>query len=80
MEKQDEELILSLIDSDLELRKYYDEHVDLEQQLERLNARSYLSPEEEIERKRLQKLKLAGKDRMMEILLRHRSGLASNPH
>jgi hypothetical protein len=80
MEKQDEELILSLIDRDLELRKYYDEHVDLEQRLERLNARSYLSPEEEVERKRLQKLKLAGKDRMMEILGRHRSGQDSTPH
>jgi len=80
MEKQDEELIQSLIDSDSELRRYYEEHVDLERQLERFNNRSYLSAEEEVERKRLQKLKLAGKDRMMEILYRHRTGSASTPH
>jgi uncharacterized protein len=80
MEKRDEELIKSLIDRDVELRRYYDEHVDLERQLERFNSRQYLSPEEEVERKRLQKLKLAGKDRMMEILGRHRSGTAPTPH
>jgi hypothetical protein len=31
-----------------------------------------LTPEEEFEMKRIQKLKLVGKDRMMEILERHR--------
>jgi uncharacterized protein YdcH (DUF465 family) len=35
-------------------------------------GRSHLSPEEEVEKKRIQKLKLAGKDRIMEILSRHR--------
>ena len=31
----------------------------------------YLTAEEEIEKKRIQKLKLASKDRMMELLHRH---------
>jgi len=73
MEKQDEELIRSLIDRDVELREFYHEHVDFERQLARLNGKQHLSVEEEVERKRLQKLKLAGKDRMMEILFRYRS-------
>ena len=77
MEKQDEELILSLVGRDPELRKYYDEHTDLERQLESFKAKPYLSSEEEFERKRLQKLKLAGKDRIMEILGRYRSGSTS---
>jgi uncharacterized protein len=73
MEKQDEELIRSLMDRDAELRGHYLEHEDFKQQLARLNAKAHLSAEEEVERKRLQKLKLAGKDRMMEILYRYRS-------
>ncbi|MBS1192586.1 MAG: hypothetical protein H6Q97_565 [Nitrospirae bacterium] len=36
----------------------------------------YLSPEEEIERRRLQKLKLAAKDKMMEMLRRAKAGNA----
>lgn len=73
MEKRDEELILSLIDRDAELRKHYDEHREFERQLDVFNGRGHLSADEEMERKRLQKLKLAGKDRIMEILQRHRS-------
>lgn len=73
MEKQDEELIRSLMDRDAELREHYLEHEDFKRQLARLNGKAHLSVEEEVERKRLQKLKLAGKDRMMEILFRYRS-------
>lgn len=80
MEKRDEELILSLIEKDPELKRHYDEHVEFERQLDRLNGKSHLSAEEEVERKRLQKLKLAGKDRMMEILLRHRASAAPAQH
>jgi uncharacterized protein YdcH (DUF465 family) len=72
MEKQDEELIRTLIDRDQDLRRFYEEHVDLEKQLATLQHKHHLTPEEEIERKRIQKLKLAGKDRIMEILGRYR--------
>jgi uncharacterized protein YdcH (DUF465 family) len=72
MEKQDEELIKSLVDQDAELKKYYEEHLDLERQLATLQHKHYLTPEEELERKRIQKIKLAGKDRIMEILGRYR--------
>ncbi|MEA2624122.1 MAG: uncharacterized protein QOD06_167 [Candidatus Binatota bacterium] len=71
MEKKEEEAILSLTDQVPELRSLYDEHVDLKKKLERFNHKHYLTPEEEVEKKRLQKLKLAGKDRMMEILHEH---------
>ncbi len=72
MEKQDEELIKSLAENDSELRKYYQEHVAFEREIGVLNKKQHLSVEEEVERKRLQKLKLAGKDRIMEILGRHK--------
>jgi hypothetical protein len=80
MEKRDEELILSLVDKDPELKKHYDEHVEFERQIERLSGKSHLTSDEEVERKRLQKLKLAGKDRIMEILGRYRSGSAAAHH
>jgi uncharacterized protein YdcH (DUF465 family) len=72
MEKHEEELIRSLIDQDAELRRYYEEHLELERQLETLRHKHYLTPEEDLEKKRIQKIKLAGKDRIMEILGRYR--------
>ena len=72
MERKDEELIKTLLDRDPELKQYYDEHVALERQLADYQGRSHLTPEEEVEKKRIQKLKLAGKDKIMEILSRHR--------
>ena len=77
MEKHDEELIHSLIEKDPELKQHYDEHVQFERELSRFDGKPHLSAEEEVERKRLQKLKLAGKDRIMEILFRHRQGGAA---
>ena len=71
MEKYEEEKIRSLIDRDEELRKYYEEHLELEKQLERFQHKRHLTPEEDLERKRIQKVKLAGKDRIMEILGRY---------
>jgi uncharacterized protein YdcH (DUF465 family) len=38
-----------------------------------MNRRPYLSTEEDIERKRLQKAKLAGKDKIERILAPHRA-------
>jgi hypothetical protein len=73
MEKKDEELIQSLLEQEPELRHYYEEHADLERKLGIFQQKLYLTPEEELEKKRLQKLKLAGKDKIMEILSRYRA-------
>jgi len=72
MERKDEDLIKTLLDRDAELKQFYEEHVTLERQLADFQGRTHLTPEEEVEKKRIQKLKLAGKDRIMEILARHR--------
>jgi len=72
MEKKDEELIQSLLDQEPQLRRYYEEHVDLERRLATYQQKVHLTTEEEVEKKRLQKLKLAGKDKIMEILSRYR--------
>lgn len=73
MEKHEEEMIRSLIDRDAELRRYYEEHLELEKRLAALQHKHFLTPEEDLEKKRIQKVKLAGKDRIMEILGRYRA-------
>ena len=64
---------MSLLEHDAELKFYYDEHVALEQQLAEFNRKLYMTPEQEIEKKELQKRKLIGKDRIMQILDKHRA-------
>jgi len=73
MEKKDEELIQTLIPHDEELKRFYEEHVLLESQLADLNRKLYLTPEQDLEKKQLQKRKLSGKDRIMQILEKHRT-------
>jgi hypothetical protein len=72
MEKEDELIISKYINSDEELKRYVDDHRRLETELEKFNKRVYLTTEEEMERKKLQKKKLLGKDRILEILSRYR--------
>jgi uncharacterized protein YdcH (DUF465 family) len=76
MEVREEALIRSLMETDTELRHYYEEHVELKRRLEELRQKPHLTEDEEVEQKRIQKQKLAGKDRMMEILSRHRQPAA----
>ena len=72
MEDNDLVLIRRLIPKNKELKTLWDEHLEYEAKLEQLNKRRYLSTEEEMRRKELQKLKLKGKDRIAEILRGHR--------
>ena len=72
MEKHEEDLIRSLLERDSELKRYYQEHQELERKLERLQHKLHLTSDEDVEKKRIQKMKLAGKDRIMEILGRYR--------
>lgn len=73
MEKRDLDLIQKYISVDPELKRYMEEHEEFERKLEELNRRIYLTPQEEIERKKLQKLKLAGRDRIEAILAKYRA-------
>ena len=72
MENREEQTIVSLLDKDAELKKFYEEHQELEKKLADFQHKHFLSPEEEVEMKKIQKLKLAGKDRIMELLGKHR--------
>jgi len=72
MEKKDLDLIEKLIDSDDELRKHVEEHKRFEKILEDFGQRIYLTPEEDLEQKRIKKLKLKGRDRIERILAKYR--------
>jgi len=72
MEKRDEELIASLLDTEPELKELMAQHRELGDRVDELSKRPYLTTEETIEKKRLQKLKLAGRDRIESILARYR--------
>lgn len=72
MEQRDEELIRQHLSDDGELKALYEEHLELKNRLEVFRTKLYLTNEEELERKRIQKLKLASKDKLMMALHRHR--------
>jgi uncharacterized protein YdcH (DUF465 family) len=73
MEKRDLEIIQKYSSTDAELKRHMEEHEEYEKKLQEFNRRIYLTPGEEIERKRLQKLKLAGRDRIESILAKYRA-------
>ena len=72
MEKSEENLIAKHIKHDDELRKYVEEHRQYEKTIEEYNQRVYLTSEEEMEKKRLQKMKLLGKEKIYTILSKYR--------
>lgn len=73
MEKADAELVARWIEHDPELKRRMEEHQEFERQLEEYNRRPYLTAEETVERRRIQKLKLAGRDRIEQILAQYRA-------
>ena len=72
MDPKDEALIADVAKENEELKKLWEEHMEYKQKIGELDRRAYLTPEQMVERKRLQKYKLAGKDRIEEILSHHR--------
>jgi uncharacterized protein YdcH (DUF465 family) len=74
MEETDLQLIRKIIPKDQELKRLWDEHLEYEEKLDQFNKRRYLSTEEEIRRKEIQKRKLQGKDKIEEILRKYRNG------
>jgi uncharacterized protein len=75
MEMDEKALIEHLTQTNSEFRQLLEEHLQYEQQLEEFNKLRYLTSEQELEKKRVQKIKLRGKDRMAEILKEYKSRL-----
>ena len=64
----DHEIMEALRKENEEFKKLSDEHKDLERLLTEIDRKVYLNADEEMERKRIQKLKLLKKDKMAEFV------------
>jgi|CZKS01.1.fsa_nt_gi uncharacterized protein YdcH (DUF465 family) len=73
MENTQDELKAHLMKTDEEFRHLAEQHAQYHTQLEALEAKPRLTPEEELEEHRLKKLKLRLKDQMNGIVSRHRA-------
>ncbi len=68
MGQTQEAKMAALIEKNPEFKSLVQEHRMLDDKLKELDRKVYLTPDEEMERKRLQKLKLAKKDQIARIL------------
>jgi uncharacterized protein YdcH (DUF465 family) len=75
METEESALIEQLKQTNPEFRQLAEEHLRYERQLEELNNVRFLTSEQEVEKKQVQKIKLRGKDRMAEILKEYKTHL-----
>jgi uncharacterized protein YdcH (DUF465 family) len=71
MEADEVRLIESLISDNDELRQLWQDHQYLNQKLDAMSAQTYLTAEEQLQRRQMQKRKLAGRDRIAAILAEH---------
>jgi len=70
----EQEIIELLKKESEEFKKLDEEHRNLKNTLVEIDRKVYLTTEEEVERKKLQKLKLIKKDRMAELIREYRKG------
>ena len=68
MGQSQEAKIAALAGKDPAFKTLVQEHRSLDDKLKELDRKVYLSPDEEMERKRLAKLKLAKKDKIARLL------------
>ena len=79
MVTSDMELIETLTKENEEFRKAKETHAEYAKQLDELEKKPYITPQDEVEIKVLKKKKLACKDLMEKILLQYRKGSPKDP-
>jgi len=75
---KENEIVELLKKEDEEFRKLSEEHRSLDVLLADMDGKRYLTPEEEFERKNIQKQKLLKKDRMAELLREYKKSQSMN--
>jgi hypothetical protein len=72
MEQYELELIAKYGKQDRELSKLWEQHLEYEKQVEKLESKTNLTPQEDSELKQIKKLKLAGKTKIQQLLEKYR--------
>jgi uncharacterized protein YdcH (DUF465 family) len=67
MESYERERIEKAVGTNFELKKLYEQHLELDQKLKKLGKQRFLTKQEELEERRLKQLKLRGVERMLKI-------------
>jgi len=75
---KEQEIVEFLKNENEEFRRLSEEHRNLDEFLVEIDSRRYLTPEEEIERKNIQKQKLFRKDRMAELIRKYKESHSIN--
>lgn len=73
MEQLQEELKAHLMATNEEFRTLAAKHADLKRQVDAIETKPRLTPQDELEENRLKKLKLRVKDHMNEIMARYKA-------
>lgn len=71
MERNQDELKAHLMATDESFRRLAEQHAEYKKQIEQIEAKPRLTPEDEIEEQRIKKLKLRLKDQMTDIMARY---------
>jgi hypothetical protein len=71
---KEEEIVEVLKKKSAEFKKLTEEHRNLEELLARIDNKRFLTPEEEVERKTIQKKKLLKKDKMAALVRAYKKG------
>ena len=74
---KEQEIVEALRRESEEFRRIEEEHRALDERIAEMDKNRYLTTEEEMERKKLQKKKLAMKDQMAELIRNYRSAHAA---
>ena len=64
----EQNLLETLIEENSRFRMLYEEHSIFEKQLSEYEKKSFLTPQEELEKNKVKKMKLVGKDEMKKIM------------
>ena len=76
MEQVQDELKAHLMATSEEFRQLVAQHADLKRQVEAIEAKPHVTPEDEVEEHRIKKLKLRLKDQINEFMAHHKQQVA----
>jgi uncharacterized protein YdcH (DUF465 family) len=75
---KEQQIVERLKKENEEFKRLSEEHRSLDTLLAEIDSKRYLTPEEEVERKKIQKQKLLKKDKMAELIRKYKKSHSKN--